>query len=149
MLFFTDSFPSTILRLFLVYGPGQKNNRLIPFVIQNCLKNNKFNVTSGIQKRDFCYIDDVVDAIFKCLVSKKTNGKIYDLGSSEAVTIKSVINKIKVMIGKGTPKFGKMKKKRNESNHLVANISNLRKDINWTPKTNLKHGISKTIKYYE
>ena len=149
MLFSKESFPVTVLRLFLVYGPGQKNNRLIPFVIENCLKNKKFNVTSGIQKRDFCYIDDVVDAIFKCLLSKTTNGKIYDLGSSEAVTIKSVINKIRVMIGKGNPRFGKKKKERNEINYLVANIINLKKDINWSPKINLKEGILKTIKYYE
>ena len=63
-------FPVTILRLFQVYGPQQDDNRIIPFLIKNCLKNKKFSTTKGNQICDFCHIDDVVDAIFKSLNNK-------------------------------------------------------------------------------
>ena len=55
-LFKKQSFPSTILRLYLVYGPNQDNNRLIPYVISNSLKGKKFNCSPGNQFRDFTYI---------------------------------------------------------------------------------------------
>ena len=45
MLYKTENFPATILRLFLVYGPHQKNDRLIPQVINGCLKKKNFPVS--------------------------------------------------------------------------------------------------------
>ena len=53
----------------MVYGPNQDNNRVIPFVINNSLEEKKFNCSPGNQLRDFIYIDDVVEAIFKTLKS--------------------------------------------------------------------------------
>jgi nucleoside-diphosphate-sugar epimerase len=64
MLAKTENFPGVILRLFLVYGPYQNNERFLPQIINGCLSNSVFPVSSGQQLRDFCYIDDVVDGIF-------------------------------------------------------------------------------------
>ena len=58
-LYKTKNFPVTILRLYQAYGPYQDFNRLIPQAIINSLQNKKFNCTSGIQIRDFIYIDDL------------------------------------------------------------------------------------------
>ena len=55
------SFPFVILRPYQVYGPYQDNNRLIPFIINSCLQNKKFPCTTGVQFRDFLYIDDFVE----------------------------------------------------------------------------------------
>ena len=49
-------FKFVILRLYQIYGPNQEINRLIPIVISSCLKNKKFNCSSGIQVRDFLYV---------------------------------------------------------------------------------------------
>ena len=50
--------PTTILRLFQVYGLKDNKNKILPYVLKNCLKNNKFNLTKGLQTRDFCNVDD-------------------------------------------------------------------------------------------
>ena len=55
------NFPVVVLRLYQVYGPNQKNNRLIPYVIDSIIKNKKIFTTKGDQIRDFCYIDDVTE----------------------------------------------------------------------------------------
>ena len=44
MLNKTENFPAVILRLFLVYGPRQKMNRLIPYVIKSCIQNKNFTL---------------------------------------------------------------------------------------------------------
>ena len=87
MLNKTENFPATALRLFLVYGPHQKADRLIPQVIHGCLKKTSFPVSKGIQLRDFCYVDDVINAIILALIGKKALGKVFNVGSGKPVSI--------------------------------------------------------------
>ena len=104
-----SKFPGTILRFYLVYGPYQDFNRIIPITIKNCFKNRKFGTTSGEQKRDFLYIDDAVNAIFKCLENKKTYGEIINIGFGKSYKVKNIINKIQLKLKSGKPEFGKIK----------------------------------------
>lgn len=66
-----NNFPFAILRLYQIYGPNQSLNRLIPIVISSCLNNKRFNCSSGVQIRDFLYVDDLIDLIIMILKSKK------------------------------------------------------------------------------
>ena len=87
MLAKTDKFPSVIVRPFLVYGPHQSKNRLIPQVIQGCLNDSEFPVSSGKQLRDFCYIDDFIEGNINCYEAKyigeHENYKYYDFNGLE------------------------------------------------------------------
>ena len=74
-----NSFPFIILRLYQVFGPKQKEDRLIPYVISSCKRDKKFKCTDGKQFRDFLYIDDLVDGIIKSFKSKKV-GEIINIG---------------------------------------------------------------------
>ena len=141
-------FPYTVIRFFLVYGPGQLENRLIPFVIKSCLADKKFKTSSGIQLRDFLYIDDAVDAIISVLNNKNSNGQIINICSSSPVKIKNKIKLINKKIKKGKPIFGKVKLRPDEPIKLYSNYNKARKILNWKPKVNLPEGIDKTIKYY-
>ena len=144
-----SNFPIVILRLYLVYGPKQDENRIIPFVIRQSLKGNRFNCSPGKQFRDFTYIDDVVQAIYKSLISEKTNGELINIGFGKPIQIKSLINTIVKKIGKGKPIFSKLNLRPDEMKKLYPNISKARRILNWTPKINLKKGLSKTIRYYK
>ncbi len=64
-------FPVSILRLYLVYGPNQDENRVVPITIKNAMRDNNFDCSSGLQFRDFLYIDDLIEAILKILKNKK------------------------------------------------------------------------------
>ena len=142
-------FPFTILRFFLVYGPGQLDNRLIPYVILNCLKNNYFKNSKGIQLRDFLFIDDAVDSIMKCLTNIESNGQIINICSGKPVKIKTIIIKINKIIKKGKPLFGKIKLRPDEPLNLYSNYLKAKKFLNWKPKVSLNDGLNRTIKHYE
>ena len=143
------SFPSTILRLFIVYGPGQKENRLVPFVINNCIKGKRFNLSSGKQIRDFLYVDDATTAIFKCLTNKKSNGHIINISSGLPIKIKSLVNKIYKLIKNGKPIFGKIKLRPEEPIKLYSNFNKAKKLLKWSPKIGLNKGLKKTINHYK
>ncbi len=143
------NFPATILRLYLVYGPMQDPNRVIPIVIINAIQNKKFDCSDGLQLRDFTYIDDVVEAIIKTLKNKDTSGQIINIGQGKPVSVKKVINKICKLLNSGRPQFGKIKFRKDEIKNLYPSIIKAKKVLNWTPKTGIISGLKKTIKYYK
>ena len=145
MLYNTKKFPVTILRFFQVYGPKQDENRVLPQIIKGCLNNKKFPTSSGDQIRDFCHVNDIVNAIFLALTSKKSNGEIFNIGSGKPKKIKQVIRQIQKIIGKGKAQFGKIKYRQDENMKLYPNIKKARIKLNWKPKINFNRGIKIVI----
>ena len=143
-----ENFPVIVLRLYIAYGPHQSINRFIPEVINSCLKNNEFNCSHGQQVRDFIYIKDLVDLIYKCLRVKNLNGNIFNVGSGRQKIVKNVINSIIKKTSGGKPKFGKIKLRKDEPLKLYPDISKIKKYLNWKPKISFDKGLDKTIKYY-
>ena len=144
-----NNFPSTIIRLYLVYGPKQDINRVIPITIKNALLDKIFDCSEGSQYRDFIFIDDVINAILKILKNNKTNGEIINIGSNKPIKIRDLINKICFIIGCGKPVFGKIKMRKDETMALYPNIDKAKKVLNWRPKISLNAGLKKTIQYYK
>ena len=149
MLHLTDNFPTTTLRLFLTYGPEQDVKRFIPNTIVGCIKGKKFPCSIGTQLRDFCYIEDVVDAIFLTLENTSTEGEIINVASGMAYRIKDVIEMIRKIVGSGVPEYGKIKFREGENMELYADISKARELLNWHPKLGLSEGLKKTIEWYK
>ena len=146
MLHQAENYPAVICRLFLVYGPGQHNNRVIPQIIKGCERGELFETTLGEQKRDLCYIDDVVDGLFKCLTTKSIDGRIVNLASGSPVKIRTIIEKIVFIVGKGRPVFGSKPYRDGESMNSYADIEFAKNRIGWVPKINLDEGLKLTIK---
>ena len=144
-----EKFPATVIRLYLVYGPKQDINRVIPITIKNALLDKKFNCSTGLQFRDFIYIDDVINAILKTLKNIKTNGEIINIGSNKPVRIKDLIIRICSLVGSGKPIFGKIKLRKDEIKSLYPNINKAYKILKWRPKISLNTGLKRTIKYYK
>ena len=148
MIHVSENMPTTTLRVFLVYGPGQSNNRFIPQVISGCLEDKNFPTSLGDQIRDFLYIDDFVDAVFLTLDCKEAEGKVFNIGSGKQYKIKDVISLIQKKIGLGKPSYGEVPYKDNENMSLYPDISKIKKTLHWDPKTSLEHGLLKTIESY-
>lgn len=142
------NFPVTILRLYLVYGPFQDINRVIPVTIINALKNKSFNCSNGQQLRDFTYIDDIISAIIKTLKNLKSSGEIINIGSGKPIAIKKVIIKICELLNSGKPLFGKIDLRKDEMMKLYPNINKAKTILRWNSRTPLEVGLRKTIKFF-
>ena len=142
------SFPSLILRPYLVYGPGQTLNRLIPSTIINCLNNNSFNSSSGKQIRNLTYVKDFSKIIYKNLFLK-INGQILNVGSMKNYRVKFIINKINKLIKKGSPQYGQIKLRKDEPLNLYPDLSKLTKYIKLNNQTTIEDGLKKTISYFK
>ena len=143
------NFPCTILRLYLVYGSHQDNNRLIPHTLNQCLNDNTFMCSAGKQYRDFLFVDDLIKAIFKCLNTKSSIGEIINIGTGKPLKVKKVILAIKKRINLGNPIFGKIPLRKDEILSLYPNVSKATKILKWIPETSFKKGIETIIKHYK
>lgn len=149
MLHRENNLPVSMVRLFLVYGPGQNRQRFIPQIIQGCLKGDTFPTSLGEQKRDFCYIDDVADGIISILGNPRTFGQVINLASGNPTSIKDLIEFIRTCVGSGTPEYGKLAYREGENMALYADISKAEQLISWHPAVSLEPGILKTIEFYK
>lgn len=144
-----NKFPVVVLRFYQVYGPHQKKDRLVPIVIDRSLSDDIFNCSSGIQGKDFLYVSDAVNAIYKCFNNKNAIGKIINIGSGKKITVKRLILKIVKKINAGKPIFGALGMRSDEPINSYPNIMRAKKYLSWLPKISLEDGLSKTIKFYK
>jgi nucleoside-diphosphate-sugar epimerase len=148
MLHCTELFPVVVLRLFLTYGPVQNSERFIPQIIKGCLNNENFPASLGDQLRDFCYVEDTVNAIIKSLSADKALGQVINIASGKPISIQQMIVTIQKDIGKGHPKFGLIPYRSGENMNLYADIEKAKRLLNWRPKVTLKDGLKNTIEWY-
>ena len=148
-LFKKKNFPSTVLRLYLVYGPRQDANRFLPITILGCIKNKQFPCSKGDQLRDFVYVDDAVEAIIKSLTNRNAIGQIINIGSGKPRRIKSVIEKVKKISKGGYPQYGMFKQRKFEIPKLYPNVEKAKDKINWKQKISFEKGLRKTIDSYK
>lgn len=148
MLARTEGFPGVVLRFFLVYGPGQDRKRFLPQIINGCLRDEEFKTSEGKQLRDFCYIDDVVDALMRAAATQEALGRIINIASGRPVSIKDVILQVMAITGGGKPVWGAHPYRKGENMSLYADVRLAKSLLGWEPSTSLDEGLRKTIEYY-
>ena len=147
-LYKKKKFPSTILRLYLAYGPKQDLNRFLPIIISGCKKNKKFPCSRGNQLRDFVHVNDVVDVIIKSLASENARGQIINIGSGKPKKLRNIIEHVCKISNGGYPQFGKIKLRKDEILRIYPSIKKAENLINWKPRMSFEKGIKDTIKSY-
>lgn len=79
--------PVVTVRPFNVYGPGQTGEGAIQVFIQRALKNQEISINGdGNQIRAWCFVDDFVDCLFRCLEDERAIGHSFNIGNARAIT---------------------------------------------------------------
>jgi CDP-paratose synthetase len=141
------------IKLEHMYGQGDDPSKFTTWVVQSCLKHiEKLDLTLGEQKRDFIYIDDVVEAYNLLLKKGRQSGagfQEFDLGSGKAVSIREFVETVRRLTCAGTElAFGAKPYREHELMHSEADITKLL-DLGWKPKYDLITGLGKMIKREE
>lgn len=148
MLHRTEGFPAVMCRLFLVYGPGQNNQRFLPQIIAGCINDEVFPTSFGEQLRDFCHIDDIASAFLLALETGQAQGEVFNIASGQPVSIRSVIEQVIEITGRGEAKFGEIAYRKGENMSLYADITKAQQLLSWAPEISLSDGLNQTIEYY-
>tara|TARA_Y100000590_G_scaffold464789_1_gene635128 strand:- start:152 stop:1150 length:999 start_codon:yes stop_codon:yes gene_type:complete len=137
------SLPAISLRFFNAYGPRSRTSGAYGAVFGVFLAQKLANkpltiVGNGKQTRDFIHVKDLVQGIIKAALSRKKN-KIYNIGGGKEIKV----NQIAKLIG---GKRVYIPKRPGEPNRSLANISKIKKDLNWYPKITIDRGVKDLLK---
>ena len=144
-----SNLPYVVLRLYQVYGPFKKKNRLISTAIDSLIKRKIFKSSNGIQIRDFMYISDLISLIKLILRKRNLNQGIYNVGSGKGIQVRKILAKIKFIIKKGDIKLGDTIMRKDELLKNYPNIQKVKKEFKWSSQFSINRGLKKTIKFYE
>ena len=141
------------LRLTNTYGPRMRikdaRQTFVGIWIKNVIEGNDFEVWGGEQLRDFTYVDDCVDAMLMTAFNPKANGKCYNLGGNETVSLiqlAEIVNK-EGEGGYSVKQFPEDRKKIDIGDYY-SDFSLIKNELAWSPKIKLNEGLSKTVKFY-
>lgn len=132
------NFPAVSLRFFNCYGLRSRTSGAYGavfgvFLAQKLANKSLTIVGNGKQTRDFVHVKDLVRAIIKAASSNKV-GEIYNVAGGKEITI----NKIAKLIG---GKRIRIPKRPGESDRSLADITKIKRDLNWQPKIKIEEGV--------
>lgn len=139
------------LRPFSVYGPLEEEKRFIPTIIKSVIENKPIKLTPGAQRRDFIFIQDVVDIYIKTMsYGKKLSGQILNIGTGIEHTNDEVVQELFKVTGKKVKiEKGAFPKRLWDTSHWVANTSKVKKHLDWKPKFTLEEGLKQTYLWFK
>ena len=144
----TYNYPITTLRPSNVYGPMQQTNRIIPEFIASCLRGKEFVMTKGEQKREFNYVEDIVQAFIVASSNKKAVGETFNVGAGQSYAIKEVVETILGMFDRKIEIRTTMPYRKNEPQDMWCDNTKIRA-LGWSPKFSLVQGLKKTVDWYK
>jgi len=141
--------PVVLARVFMVYGPAQKDlSKLIPYSILSLLQGRSPAISSGERLVDWIYVDDVVEAYLALADSPGIEGRTVEIGSGKLISIREIVGRVAHLVGRGIePTFGALPDRPMEPVRIAA-VEQTREMIGWSPKTQLTQGLSRTIAWY-
>lgn len=140
--------PVVRLRVFMVYGPGQRDTtKLVPYVTTSLIRGEQPQLSNGTRRVDWVYVEDVVDAVLAAATGGVADEHI-DVGSGRLATVRTVVEQITRLVGSETqPRFG-VRQDRPLEHERVANVSRTYELIGWKPATSLDEGLKQTVHWY-
>lgn len=144
----THRLDTRIVRIFNTYGPRMRPNdgRALPNFITQALKNEPVTVFGdGSQTRSFCYIDDLIEGIFRLSLSDEVEP--VNLGNPDEVTILQVAKEV-IELTNSQSEIVFRELPVNDPKIRKPDISKAKRILQWEPRVSRKEGLLKTIEYF-
>jgi len=141
--------PIVMARLFMVYGPGQRDvSKLVPYVATSLLNGRAPCVTAGTRPVDWIFIDDVVSGLLACGSVPHIEGQRLDLGSGALTTVRTVVEILgRYAAPELSIEFGARPARRMETTP-IAKVQETDEVLGWRPQVQLTDGLSRTVDWY-
>jgi UDP-glucuronate 4-epimerase len=148
---FRDSgFPGCSFRLFSVYGPRERPEKLYPQLIHSILTGEPFTLYEGSEyhERSFTYVGDIVAGLLTPLTMRERSiGEIFNLGIESAITTGAGIRIVEQIIGR-TAHIERRPARPGEQSRTRANIAKARAILGYEPSTSPQIGLAETVRWY-
>lgn len=154
--FFSEKIKVVNLRIEHMYGPKDTNTKFVNWLVTQLLENvSSIDLTEAKQKRDFVYIDDVVDAFFATFenVDSFSSFNEFDVGTGNQIVLKDFIFKVYDNVCSRRKvdtflNFGGKAYRDGELMEVDENVQPLYK-LGWEPKFSIEQGVNRLVNWIE
>ncbi len=141
--------PVVWVRPFQVYGPGQHARAFVPSAIRAALAGEDFSMTPGEQRRDFVYVEDVVEGMVAAVTAPGVEGRALDLGTGQLYRLLDVVEYIWTLTrARGRILAGALAYRPGEVEALAANVERTRRLMGWVARVGLEEGLRRTVRAF-
>jgi UDP-glucose 4-epimerase len=144
------------LRLTNTYGPGMRvkdaRQTFLGIWVRMLIEGKPIKVFgNGMQLRDFNYVDDCVGALLLAGASDTSNGKVYNLGSTEVLGLKALAEMMLGLVHNGTYELIPFPPERKaiDIGDYYSDFTLITDELGWTPKVSMAEGLAGTVAYYQ
>ncbi len=145
------SMQTRIVRIFNTYGPRMRldDGRVVPNFLHQAIQGNPLTIYGdGLQTRSFCYVDDLVEGIYRLLLSEE--GDPVNIGNPTETSILQLAEAINDLIGNsGGLVYKAQQRGTGDPQRRQPDISKARATLGWEPKVSLEEGLKKTVTYFQ
>jgi dTDP-glucose 4,6-dehydratase len=138
-----------IVRIFNTYGPRMRLNdgRALPNFVYQALSGQALTIYGdGKQTRSFCYVDDLIDGIYKLILSEEHMP--VNIGNPQEITILEFAERIRKHFD-NVPQIIFEPLPQDDPRRRCPDISKAKRLLNWEPKINLEEGLKRTLAYFK
>ena len=130
------------------YGPRQFPEKLIPKIILLAEQGKKIPIYgTGTNIRDWIYVNDHCDAVYKVLINGKS-GESYNISGNNEIDNITIVKKILSLINKSENLIEFVGDRPGHDFRYSMDSSKIRKELDWNNKVNFEEGLEKTVKWY-
>lgn len=140
--------PVLALRVFNAYGPEQQGNMLIPTILSQLTTASEVLLRDPEPRRDFVYLDDVVEAFVLATRSLERGFRAYNVASGQSVSVKGVVREIEKAWGSSFPVRYTGERRDNEIMDSAGNNTLIADTLGWKPKVSLQEGLRRTVEWW-
>jgi nucleoside-diphosphate-sugar epimerase len=141
-------FPIVMTRIFMAYGPGQSQKKLIPHSIISMIEGRPLKIASPARKVDWVYVEDLVLGLLTVAVTPRLEGKSVDLGSGQMTEIQDVVRRIQQIVNpQAHVEFGTIPERAAEQ-VCRADAATTYALTGWRPATSLDAGLEKSVEFF-
>ncbi len=143
--------PACSLRLFSVYGPRERPDKLYSKLIRCILEDKEFPLCEGSEHhlRSYTYIGDAIDGLVAALDNfDRCIGEIFNIGTDITLTTEEGIRTVEEVIGKPA-RIIMAPRRPGDQSKTHANIEKARRLLGYDPTTTLREGVEKTVEWYK
>lgn len=142
--------PTVTVRPFNVYGPGQTGEGAIQIFIKKALKNEEIFINGdGAQIRAWCYVDDFVDCLVRCIENPKAIGESFNLGNARAVMTTLGLAQTVCRVLGSTSKITHRPALSADIELRIPSVEKSEEVLGFKAKVDLDEGIAKTAEYFK
>ena len=142
----TSALRGVVVRLFTVYGPGERRGRLLPSLVETADKRTPLGLTSGRQQRDFTYVEDAAEGLLRIGLTAAPPGTIVNVATGRLTSVRDFAETAASVFDfpPALLRFDTLADRDDEQWHGTVDIERLQALTSWRPQTTVAEGLRRS-----